>query len=280
MQTATVRLKHIWPVTLCVLALFGASIGVARSASILRVCSDPDNLPFSNERGEGFENKLAKLIAERLGRNLEYAWFDEGSGYAPNTMGEEACDLVMGGAQGTGLIEDSNPYYYTSYVLIARASDEDLKDVKTLSDLRLKSKRIGVFARTPPMSILALHGLIENTKPFEALSGESQSKAAEELVKEVVSGRLDAGILWGPVGGYYAEAAPMPLLVVPLIEEKAGPATFYGITLGIRPNEPQFKHEINKLLAQNQGDIDVILRDYNVPILNHEGEVIAAGESQ
>jgi len=268
------------PAALCVLAFFGASIGGAWSASILRVCSDPDNLPFSNEKGEGFENKLAELIADRLGQTLEYTWFDESTGDAPNTVGEDACDLVMGYAQGTGLIEDSNPYYYTSYVLITRASDADLNGVETLSDPRLKSKRIGVFARTPPMSILALHGLIENAKPFEALSSESQSKAAEEMVEEIVSGRLDAGVLWGPVGGYYAEAAPMPLSVTPLVKERAGPTTFYGITLGIRPNEPQFKHEINKVLAENQRDINVILRDYNVPILNREGEVIAAGESQ
>jgi len=243
----------------------------------LRVCADPANLPFSNEKGEGFENKLAELIANRLGRTLEYTWFDESTGYAPNTMGDDACDLVMGYAQGTGLIEDSNPYYHTSYALITRVGNADLKGVNTLSDPRLKSKRIGVFARTPPMSILAMHGLIENAKPFEALSSESQSKAAEEMIEEIVAGRLDAGILWGPVGGYYAEAAPQPLSVVPLIKEKVGPTTFYGVTLGVRPSEPQFKHEINKVLADNQHDIDVILRDYNVPILNREGEVIAAG---
>lgn len=278
-ETARVRLSRIVPVSLCVLALFGASIGAAWSAPVIRVCADPDNLPYSNEKGEGFENKLAELIAERVGRSLEYVWFDESTGYAPNTMGEDACDLVMGYAQGTGLIEDSNPYYYTSYVLITRASDEDLKGLKTLSDPRLKSKRIGVFARTPPLSILALHGLVKNAKPFEALSSDSQSKAAEEMIEEIVSGRLDAGILWGPVGGYYAEEAPLPLSVVPLNKEKSGPTTFYGITLGIRPNEPQFKHEINKVLAENQSEIDVILRDYNVPILNREGEIIAAGES-
>lgn len=274
------RLLHLFAIALCVFGFLGASIEAAPGAAPLRACADPDNLPFSNEKGEGFENKLAELIAERLGRTLEYAWFNESTGYAPSTMGEGACDLVMGYAQGTGLIEDSNPYYYTSYALITRASDADLKGVERLSDPRLKSKRIGVFARTPPMSILAMHGLIENAKPFEALTSESQSTAAEEMIEDIVAGRLDAGILWGPVGGYYAEAAPQPLSVTPLVKESVGPTTFYGVTLGIRPNEPQFKHEINKVLAENQRDINVILRDYNVPILNRDGEVIAAGESQ
>lgn len=262
---------------LCAFLVFGASIGSTWSADRLRVCADPDNMPFSNDKGGGFENRLAELIAERLGRTLEYTWFVESSGYVPNTMGSKACDLVMGYAQGTGLVEDTNPYYYTSYVLITRAGDADLNDVKTLSDPQLKSKRIGVFARTPPASLLAMQGLFANTETFEIRAGDSQSKAAEKMIEAIVSGQLDAGILWGPVGGYYAEAALTPLSVTPLVNESAGPTTIYGITLGVRPNEPQFKHEINKVLADNQHEINVILRDYNVPILDREGEVIAAG---
>ncbi|ODR94836.1 hypothetical protein AUC69_03255 [Methyloceanibacter superfactus] len=141
--------------------------GEAGAAPVLRVCADPDNMPFSNDQKEGFENKLAELIAERLGDELEYSWFTESTGYVPNTVGHDACDLVMGYAQGTGLIEDTNPYYNTSYVLITREDDASLKGVETLSDPRLKQKRIGLFARTPPASILAMHGLVSNAKPFE-----------------------------------------------------------------------------------------------------------------
>ena len=259
------------------LALSMGDAGSAHAASQLRVCADPDNMPFSNDKGDGFENKLAELIAERLGDELDYAWFEEKTGYVPNTMGKDACDLVMGYAQGTGLIEDTNPYYYTSYVLIYREDDAELEDVESLADPRLKQKRIGVFARTPPASILAVHGLVANAKPFEIYSGESTSKAAEAMIAEIASGKLDAGILWGPVGGYYAQRADVPLSLVPLVKETAGPNTIYGITLGVRPDEPQWKHQINKVLAENQHDINVILQGYNVPLLNQDGELIASG---
>jgi quinoprotein dehydrogenase-associated probable ABC transporter substrate-binding protein len=257
------------------LCLCGA--GHAGAAPVLRVCADPDNMPFSNSKKEGFENKLAELIAERLGDELEYSWFTETTGYVPNTMGDDACDLVMGYAQGTGLIEDTNPYYNTSYVLITREDDASLKGVETLSDPRLKQKRIGLFARTPPASILAMHGLISNAKPFETYAGETASKAAEAMIEEIASGKLDAGLLWGPVGGYYAQRSKVPLSVVPLVKETAGPNTVYGITMGVRPDQPQWKHRINKVLAENQHDINVILQGYNVPLLNREGELIASG---
>lgn len=257
-------------VTLC--------FGDAGSATTpIRVCADPDNMPFSNVKGEGFENKLAELIAERLGQKLDYAWFKEESGYVPTTMAMDACDLVMGYAQGTGLIEDTNPYYYTSYVLIFREDDADFEAIESLEDPRLKQKRIGVFARTPPVSILALQGLMPNAEAFEVSAGEHMATAAEAMIAEIASGKLDAGILWGPVGGYYALRADVPLSLVPLVKETAGPRAVYGITLGVRPNEPRWKHKINKVLAENQHDINVILQGYNVPLLNQDGELIASG---
>jgi mxaJ protein len=261
--------------------LGAASTGAApASAAYLRVCADPDNLPFSNEKAEGFENKLAELIAQKLDATLEYTWFAEATGYVPNTMGREACDLVMGYAQGTGLIEDTNPYYYTSYVLIYREQDPSLAGVDNLSDPRLKGKRIGLFARTPPASILAMHGLVANAKPFEVNADESAAKTTMTIIGEIASGELDAALLWGPVGGYYAERAGVPLKLVPLVKENAGPSTIYGITMGVRPNEPQWKHTINKLIAENQGEINVILEGYNVPLLDEKGNLITAAAAE
>lgn len=262
-------------VLVAVMALCAGVADRARAGSSLRVCADPDNLPFSNNKGEGFENKIAELLAERLGEELDYAWFEGETGFVPDTKGKEGCDLVMGYAQGTGLIEDTNPYYYTSYVLIYRENDTDIGDVESLADLRLKQKRIGILARTPPASMLAMHGLVSNAKVFETYVGGSMSKVTEAMVAEIASGELDAGILWGPVGGYYAQRADMPLSFLPLVKETAGPSAVYGITLGVRPDEPQWKHRINKVLAENQDDINVILRGYNVPALNQDGELIA-----
>jgi mxaJ protein len=252
----------------------------ARAEGVLRVCADPDNMPFSNEKGEGFENKLATLIADELGDRLAYSWFSESTGYVPNTMGSDACDLVMGYAQGTGLIDDTNPYYYTSYVLIYRQGDQSLAGVERLSDPRLKGKKIGLFARTPPASLIAMYGLAGNAKPSEINADESLSKAAQKMLAEIGSGKLDVGILWGPVGGYYAEQSPVPLKLVPLAKESAGPSTVYPITMGVRPNEPQWKHTINKVLAENQAGIYAILEGYNVPVLDENGNPVAAAAAE
>jgi quinoprotein dehydrogenase-associated probable ABC transporter substrate-binding protein len=235
---------------------------------------------FSTAMGEGFVYKLAELIAHKLGARLDYSWFAEATGYVPNTMGKEACDLVMGYAQGTGLIEDTNPYYYTSYALIYRQDDKSLAGVEKLSDPRLKGKRIGLFARTPPASILAMNGLVSHSKPFEANAGESASNAAMDMIDQLASGELDAALLWGPVGGYYAERASVPLKLVPLVKENAGPSTIYGITMGVRPNEPQWKHTINKLLADNQREINVILEGYSVPLMDEKGNLITAAAAE
>jgi len=271
------RPAALWVCRVLLAMLVGGLGGFAgkASAGVLRVCADPDNMPFSNDKGEGFENKLAELIAAKLNDTLEYTWFSESSGYVPNAVGSDACDLIMGYAQGTGLIDDSNPYYRTSYVLIYRKGDSDLTGVDRLSDPRLKGKRIGLFARTPPASLLALYGLAEDADEFEVNAGESASKAAEAMIGEIASGKLEAGILWGPVGGYYAQQSSVPLTLVPLIKENAGPSTIYGITLGLRPNDPQWKHQINKVIAESEHEIDGILQRYNVPVLDENGNPIA-----
>ena len=267
----------------CVLlaaALSLSGVGYARSAEFLRVCADPDNMPFSDDKGEGFENKLAELIAEKLGDELDYSWFSESTGYVPQTMGREACDLVMGYPQGTGLIDDTNPYYHTSYALIYRQGDQSLTGLDKLSDPRLEGKKIGLFARTPPASLLAMYGLTGGARPFEVNADESASKAAQKMITEIASGGLDVGILWGPVGGYYAEQSSVPLKIVPLVREKAGPRTVYPITMGVRPTEPQWKHTINKLLAENQAGIYAILQAYNVPVLDENGNPVAPAAAE
>ena len=281
MTIVTKRSVAVACATLAILCGAPGGAGAEPAASgLLRVCADPDNMPFSNAEGQGFENKLAELIAEKLDARLEYSWFAEESGYVPNTMGRGACDLVMGYAQGTGLIEDTNPYYYTSYVLIYREDDSSLAGVESLTDPRLKAKRIGFFARTPPSSVLAIHGLTANAKPFESHAGESATKAAVTMLDEIATGALDAGILWGPVGGYYAQREGVPLKLVPLVKETAGPRTIYGITMGVRPDDPQWKHSINAFIASNEAGINAILQSYNVPVLDEQGNVVATAPAE
>lgn len=271
------RSRSLAAIVACLTALVpaAASPGAATEAPTLRVCADPDNMPFSNAKGEGFENKLAELVASKLGARLEYSWFPEATGYVPNTVGADACDLVMGYAQGTGLIDDTNPYYHTAYVLVYRADDESLAGVERLSDPRLKDKKIGYFARTLPASILAIHGLMGTAMPFEMRAYANGGEATAAVLEQIATGTLDAAILWGPVAGYYAAKTTAPLKLVPLVKETAGPRTIYAITMGVRPNEPQWKHKINKVIAENQGEINLILASYNVPVLDENGNPIA-----
>ena len=242
----------------------------------VRVCADPNNLPFSNEKGEGFENKLAELIASKLNMRVVYTWLPQAMGQITNLPGNGQCDILMGYAQGTGLVEDTNPYYRTSYVLIYRQDDHSLAGLESLSDDRLKNKKIGIIARTPPVSIMAMNGLMANTKPFEVNADRTSASPAAAVIAAIASGEIDAGILWGPLGGYYAQQSKEPLALVSLVKETAGPATIYGITMGVRPNEPEWKHKLNKLIAENQDDINAMLLAYDVPLLDEDGNLIKA----
>jgi mxaJ protein len=258
-------------------ALFAACAAVSAhtvpTEGLLRVCADPQNMPFSNDKGEGFENKLVELIADKLQLQVKYTWLPQVVGHVATLPDDSECDILMGYAQGTGLIEDTNPYYRTSYVLIYRQDDKSLAGVESLADVRLKTKTIGILARTPPVSNMAINGLMANAKPFE--TGDlTPASAAADVIAAIASGEIDAGILWGPLGGYYAQSAKVPLALVPLVKEKAGPATIYGITMGVRPNEPEWKHRLNKLIAQNQPAINAMMSEYNVPLLDGNGNLI------
>ena len=262
---------------LLAVGLFGLGAGPLPARAMvgeLRVCADPDNLPFSNEKGEGFENKLADLIAEKFGMHVVYTWLPHITGHVSAMPDSSDCDILMGYAQGAGLIEDTNPYYRTSYVLLYRQDDESLAGVESLADPRLKQKTIGIVARTPPASIMAMNGLTSNARPFEADVDTGSPNSAVQIIDAIASGEIDAGVLWGPLGGYYAQNAKVPLTVVPLVKEKVGPGPLYAITMGVRPNEPEWKHRLNKLIAENQADINAMLAEYNVPLLDENGNLI------
>ena len=247
---------------------------------VLHVCADPHNMPFSNEKGEGFENKLVDLIAAKLDLHVSYVWLPQVMGHVATLPDNTDCDVLMGYAQGTGLIEDTNPYYRTSYVLIYRQDDKSLAGVQSLADDRLKSKKIGILARTPPVSAMAINGLMANARSFEVRGDRNAAGAIEDVIAAIASGEIDAGILWGPLGGYFAQNAKVPLALVPLVKEKAGPATIYPITMGVRPNEPEWKHKLNKLIADNQADIYAMLSEYNVPLLDENGNLIKASTAE
>ena len=217
-------------------ASFGQTVDLV-DRSALRVCADPANMPFSNDKGQGFENKIAELLASKLGVPVVYTWFPQAIGFVRNTLGARKCDVVIGFPQGDELVQNTNAYYRSAYALVTRA-DSLLAGVETLDDPRLQGKSIGVIARTPPVTVMALNGLLATAKSFQLVVDRRYSSPAEEMMAAIISGELDAGILWGPVGGYYAKLSPVPMSVVPLTKETKGPRMAFRITMGIRSGEP------------------------------------------
>ncbi|WP_348271344.1 substrate-binding domain-containing protein [Bosea sp. Root381] len=242
---------------------------------VLRVCSDPANLPFSNQQQQGFENRIAELVAEELKLPLEYTWFPQATGFVRQTLFAKRCDLIIGYAQGDELVLNSNHYYRSAYVLVHRKG-QGLDGVGTLADERLKPKRIGIVAGTPPADIVARLGLMEQARPYRLMVDRRFESPAEQMIADIRSGEIDAGILWGPIGGYFASRGGEALTVTPLLKETTGPRMAYRITFGIRNQENDWKHRLNDVIAKRQGDIDAILLDFGVPLLDEDGVPITA----
>src|SRR5712692_2007699 len=156
---------------------------------VLRVCADPRNLPFSNEKGEGFENKLAELFAEKLQKKLDYMYFPQATGFVRVTLGSHRCDVIMGFPQGDDLAQGTNPYYRTAYALVARQGS-GLDDVATLGDARLKGKHIGIVAGTPPATNMAANGLMANAKPYPLMIDTRIDSSAAAMIKDLTSGEI------------------------------------------------------------------------------------------
>lgn len=230
-------------------------------------------MPFSNKAGEGFENKIADLLAQKLNVPLQYTWFPQATGFVRNTLGARKCDLVMGFAQGDELVLNTNHYYKSSYVLVV-PENSTLAGVENLSDERLKGKKIGIIAGTPPANVMAMNGLIAFARPYHLMVDRRFESPAEDMIKDMKAGEIDAGILWGPMGGYYAKKSDTPMKVIPLVKEQKGPRLTYRITMGLRPNEQDWKHQVNDLIKRNQEDINAILMDFGVPLLDEQDRLI------
>ena len=241
---------------------------------VLRVCADPRNLPFSNERGEGFENKIAELFAEKLQKKLDYVYYPQATGFVRMTLGAHRCDVIMGFPQGDELVQGSNPYYRTSYALITKQGS-GLEDVATLEDPRLKGKHIGIVAGTPPATNMAANGLMPNARPYPLMIDTRVDSSAEAMMKDLASGDIDAGILWGPMAGFYARKENPPLHVMPLVKETSGPSLVYRIGMGVRAADQNWKRQLNRLIQENQPAINRILLDFGVPLLDEHNQPIS-----
>jgi quinoprotein dehydrogenase-associated probable ABC transporter substrate-binding protein len=245
----------------------------------LRVCSDPNNLPYSNRAEEGFENKIAELIASDLKLELEYTWFPQRMGFIRNTLkywdDEEErfrCDLVMGVPVGFDISDTTMPYYRSTYVLVFKAKGPlaGIDTAETFSDLPMEQKkalRIGAFTRSPAVDWLNKFDLFENTTFYQIMTGDKDYYPGKIIEEELVPGNLDVVLMWGPIAGYFASRHPdAGLRVIPMLNQPGFNFDF-AMAMGVRRHESDWKGRIEKSIAENQEAIQNILEQYQVPLV-------------
>jgi mxaJ protein len=246
---------------------------------ILRVCQDPNNLPFSHKDQSGFENKIAQLFAQDLGWKLETTWYPQRMGFIRNTLrGKEPnserfkCDLVTSVATGFDLGLATKPYYRSTYSM-AFLKGRGFDDIKSSEDLlkldaeKRKKLRIGVFARSPAVDWLLKNNLVEQMVPFQPQTGDPEQYPGEIIEKELAKGNIDMAIAWGPITGYFVKKSSVPMVSVPFTSTPDSPVQF-SIAMGVRFGEKAWREKIDKLIEKNQAKIQAILAEYGVPVID------------
>ncbi|MEM5584348.1 substrate-binding domain-containing protein [Roseibium sp. AS2] len=263
-----------WPLAAALVLGWGGAAGAQTSDLVsqteLRVCADPANLPLSDKAGAGYENRLADLVAARLERPVAYTWYPMATGFVRNTLRANLCDVIMGYAQGHELVLNTNHYMTSAYTLIVPGSS-GLSEVKTLADPKLKGKRIGIIAGSPPASHMARNGLIAAAKPYHLMVDRRHESPALDMLSDLEQGEIDAAILWGPIGGPLVKQGHPDFKVTPLIAETLPPRLVFRITMGVRQGEKVWQRRLNSLIRRNKDDINDLLQTAGVPLLNDMG---------
>jgi len=248
-------------------------LGSCSHERTLTACADPNNLPFSNRAGQGFENKLAELIATDLHAKLRYVWWAQRRGYVRNTLNEAKCDFWPGIGSNVEMAATSRPYYRSTYVFVTRASDK--LDGLTLDDPRLKRLRIGVqmvgddFSNTPPAHALTRRGIIANVRGYMLYGDYRQPSPSSEIVSAVARGDVDVALAWGPLAGYFATRSLAPLRlepVTPWMDDMQWPMQF-DVSVGVRRDNQQLLKDIDGVLGRRAGHIRRLLEAYHVPLV-------------
>lgn len=269
----------------CVVLMNGGT-RADEAASVLRVCADPDNLPLSNQRGEGYENKIAEELARDLGRRVEYTFFPQRMGFVRNTLRQRdeatkqfRCDVIIGVPKGYELTATTRPYMHSTYALVF-AERAGLRELQTSDDLlklpreQLSSLRIGVFARSPGADWLLRHDLMEQAVMYAQQSGDPAENPAHIIGQDLAAGKIDVAIVWGPIAGYLVQrhAASPPWRVVPFLPDPTIRFN-YEIAMGVRFGEKQWQGVLDTWIGAHQARIDAILASYRVPLLDGSGKL-------
>jgi mxaJ protein len=241
------------------------------SAKVLRVCADPAGLPHSNEKKEGFENRIAEVVAKELGARLEYTWWAQRRGFLRNTLNAGTCDVVMSAPVGLDMLRTTKPYYRSTFAFVTR-KEKNLADLRSIDDARLRTLRIGVplagddGANPAPVHALGRRGITQSIHGFPLYGelGRSMPAAAEA----VANGEIDVAILWGPVAGSATKKSGVPLVAVPIAEEKDGETPFaFSIAMGVRKQDKALADQLDAVLTKKRDALTTILRDAGVPLL-------------
>lgn len=254
----------------------------AEDPTAFRVCADRDNLPWSNDKQEGFENKIAELIAKDLGKRLEYQFWVDRFGFVRNTLNARRCDVMIGTVAGNDMMLTSKPYYRSGYAFVYR-KDSGMK-ITDYDSPDLKKAVIGLVGMTPPTRPLEDKGLLGNSKPYRLWRDLNEPPSL--LIDDVVKKEIDVAIVWGPIAGYYAKKSPVELVVVPApeyAETNAHGKSYWNISVGVRKKEKERMAMIQDVLDRRQGDILKILDEYgipHVPVVNEKrGEAEDRGDA-
>lgn len=243
-----------------------------RDSTALRVCADPNNLPYSNKAGEGFENKIAELIAKELGVPIHYTWYPQSTGFIRQTLQARRCDVIIGIPTPNDMVQNTNAYYRSGYVMVYRTNKGIT--AKSMADPQLKQMQIGVVAGTPPASLLAMHGLLDHLHSYHLTVDTRFESPGKNMMADLGKGEIDVALMWGPIAGFYAKHHDSAYAIVPIPAETGAPRLQFSISMGVRANEPNWKHRLNELIKAKQAAINAILRDYGVPLLDDNGALI------
>ena len=237
----------------------------------LRVCADPNNLPFSNAAGGGFENRLVELVAADIGADVRYTWWAQRRGNVRETLKAKRCDVIPGVGAGLEMLATTRPYYVSTYVAVTRV-DRDLA-ISSFDDPRLRKLRIGVqmigddFANTPPAHALARRGLVGNVRGYMIYGDYGRPAPQAEIVRAVAAGEVDVAFVWGPVAGYFARRQQVPLRLTPLppTDPAADSPMAFAVAMGVRREDTELKARLERSLERRAPEIRRLLASYGVP---------------
>jgi mxaJ protein len=248
----------------------GCARAEARPARELRVCADPNNLPWSNRAGQGFENRIAELVAKELGATLEYTWRAQRRGFFRETLKAGRCDVVIGVPTALDLVAPTRPYYRSTYVFVSRR-DRGLH-LASLDDPRLKHLKIGVQmmgddgANPPPVHALARRGVIGNLRGYSVYGDYSKPNPPADVIAGLARGEVDVAIVWGPLAGYFAPRSGVAMEITPVTPQIDPPFLpfVFDISMGVRRGDT-LRTRLDDIIVRHRAEIDAILRDYGVP---------------